>query len=323
MPRTILVTGAAGFIGSHTVDKLLALGHRVIGLDNFDDFYDPAIKRDNIREAQEMPNFMGIVGDIRSDVELDNIFDIYDITDIIHLAARAGVRPSWEDPFLYEELNVHGTIKLLQRAANKGVKHFIYASSSSVYGINEELPFTPEHATQKTISPYAASKLAAEGYVHAYHRLAGFKATTLRFFTVYGPRQRPEMAIHKFSRLIENGEPVPVFGDGESSRDYTYIDDITTGMAGCLDRGGDAYEILNLGSTHVVKLNDLVDIVGRTLGKVPVIDRQDDKPGDVPTTYADVTRSRELLGYEPSTTVEEGVPKFVEWFRRKREEGVL
>jgi UDP-glucuronate 4-epimerase len=323
MKRTILVTGSAGFIGSHAVEKLLDGGHKVIGLDNFDDFYDPAIKRDNIRRAQEHPDFMGIAGDIREDADLDNIFSIYDITDVIHLAARAGVRRSWEDPLLYEQVNVIGTIKLLQKSAQGNVRHFIYGSSSSVYGINEDIPFAPEHTTQRTISPYAASKLAAEGYVHAYHRLAGFKATVLRFFTVYGPRQRPEMAIHKFARLMEEGRPVPIFGDGESSRDYTYIDDIITGLAATLDRKGNPYEILNLGSTHVVKLNDLVQIVARAIGLEPTIEMHPEAPGDVPITYADISRSRALLGFEPGTTVEEGVPRFVEWFREKRAGGVV
>ncbi len=323
MKRTVLVTGSAGFIGSHAVEKFLEMGHTVIGLDNFDDFYDPAIKRDNIKIAQDRPNFMGVVGDIRNEDELDNIFSIYDFTDILHLAARAGVRPSWDDPFLYEQLNVIGTINLLRKASESGVKHFIYGSSSSVYGINEDIPFAPYHATQLTISPYAASKLAAEGYVHAYHNRYGFKATTLRFFTVYGPRQRPEMAIHKFARLMDEGKSIPVFGDGESSRDYTYINDITQGLVAALDREGGPYEILNLGSTHLVKLNDLVSTVANAMDVEPVIERHPEAPGDVPVTYSDVTRSTELLGYEPTTTIKEGIPKFVEWFSAKRREGIL
>jgi len=323
MRRTILLTGSAGFIGSHAVEKLLDMGHQVIGFDNFDSFYDPDIKRDNIREAQKHPGFMGVVGDICSEEDLDDIFSIYEFTDVIHLAARPGVRPSWEDPFLYERVNVIGTINLLRMAANAGVGHFIYGSSSSVYGINAEIPFAPCHSTQRTISPYAASKLAAEGYVHAYHHLKGFKATVLRFFTVYGPRQRPEMAIHKFTRLIERGESIPVFGDGESARDYTYVDDIIAGLAGALERAGEQYEILNLGSTHVVKLNDLTGVIASTLGKKPIIERHPVAPGDVPITYADISRSRLLLGYEPRTAIEEGIPKFVEWYKLKRGEGVI
>ncbi len=323
MARTVLVTGSAGFIGSHAVERLLDEGYQVIGLDNFDDFYSPELKRDNIEKAQEHPNFMGIVGDIRDESDLDNIFSIYDIKDIIHLAARAGVRPSWDDPLLYEQINVIGTINLLRKAAESGVEHFIYGSSSSVYGVNKEIPFAPEHTTQKTISPYAASKLAAEGYVYAYHNLKGFKATTLRFFTVYGPRQRPEMAIHKFARLLTEGQPIPIFGDGESQRDYTYIDDIVTGLAATLRRKGEPYEILNLGSTHVVELNHLVSIIGEALDVEPRIEGHPVAPGDVPITYADISRSRELLGYEPSTTVEEGIPKFVEWFREKQASGIL
>lgn len=323
MARTVLVTGSAGFIGSHAVERLLDEGYQVIGLDNFDDFYDPELKRDNINKAQQHPQFMGIVGDIRSESDLDNIFSIYDIKDIIHLAARAGVRPSWDDPLVYEQINVVGTINLLRIAAESGVEHFIYGSSSSVYGINEDIPFAPEHTTQKTISPYAASKLAAEGYVYAYHNLKGFKATTLRFFTVYGPRQRPEMAIHKFARLMTEGSPIPVFGDGESQRDYTYIDDIITGLIGALGRKGAPYEILNLGSTHVVKLNYLVETIGKAIGIEPKIERHPIAPGDVPITYADVSRTRELLGYEPTTTIEQGIPKFIEWYKGKRSEGIL
>ena len=323
MKRTILVTGSAGFIGSHAVEKFLEHGHTVIGLDNFDDFYDPAIKRDNIRIAQDTPNFMGVVGDICNEQDLDNIFSIYDFTDVLHLAARAGVRPSWNDPLSYEYTNVIGTIRLLRKASESGVKHFIYGSSSSVYGINENIPFAPHHTTQRTISPYAASKLAAEGYVHAYHNRYGFKATTLRFFTVYGPRQRPEMAIHKFARLMDEGKPIPVFGDGESSRDYTYVDDITQGLVAALDREGNPHEILNLGSTHLVKLNDLVNAVAKAMGVEPIIESHPEAPGDVPVTYSDVTRSTELLGYEPTTKIGDGIPKFVEWFKMKREEGFL
>jgi UDP-glucuronate 4-epimerase len=266
---------------------------------------------------------MGVAGDICNEIELDNIFDIYEITDIIHLAARPGVRPSWEAPLLYERVNVVGTINLLVKAAKAGVEHFIYGSSSSAYGINEDIPFAPHHTTQRTISPYAASKLAAEGYVHAYHRLRGFKATVLRFFTVYGPRQRPEMAIHKFARLMEEGKPVPVFGDGKSARDYTYIDDIVAGLVAALGRDGEPYEILNLGSTHVVKLNDLVDVIADALGKKPIIERHPMPPGDVPITFADITKSRKLLGFEPKITIEEGIPKFVEWFRDKITESIL
>ena len=323
MRRTILLTGSAGFIGSHTAEKLLEMGHQVIGFDNFDDFYDPTIKRDNVKKAQGYPDFMGVAGDICSEEDLDNIFSLYDITDIIHLAARPGVRPSWEDPFLYEQVNVLGTVNLLRMAANAGVEHFIYGSSSSVYGINPDFPFAPEHPTQRTISPYAASKLAAEGYVHAYHYLKGFKATVLRFFTVYGPRQRPEMAIHKFTRLIEEGAPIPVFGDGESARDYTYIDDITAGIAGALYRNGEQYEILNFGSTHVVKLNRLIEIIADTLKRKAKIERFPVAPGDVPITYADISRSRLLLGFEPRTKIEDGIPKFVEWFKEKRGQEVL
>ena len=323
MPERILITGAAGFIGSHAVDRLLAAGHTVIGIDNFDPYYDPAIKRDNIKSALGNKEFHFIEGDLVDETLVDKLFKEKKPTHIIHLAARAGVRPSWDDPIMYEKSNVFTTLNLLKASGKFGLDHFIYGSSSSVYGINETVPFRPTQTTQLTISPYAASKLAAEGHLYAYHHLHKFKATTLRFFTVYGPRQRPEMAIHKFARLITDGNPIPMFGDGETERDYTFIDDIIKGLSACLNRDGEPYEILNIGSANIVKLKDLITTVGIALGIKPMIEIQPIAPGDVPITYADITRTTEILGYAPSTTIDQGIPLFVEWFREKKKQGII
>lgn len=310
----VLVTGAAGFIGSHTVDRLLARGERVIGLDNFDAFYDPALKRRNLAGAQGNPAFRLVVGDIRDPALLQGLLAGERVRAVIHLAARAGVRPSVEQPELYADVNVRGTTVLLEAARRAGVPKVVYASSSSVYGGNTKLPFSEMDPVDHPVSPYAATKKATELIAHTYHHLYGLEAIGLRFFTVYGPRQRPEMAIHAFTRLISQGAPVPLFGDGSARRDYTYIDDVLQGVLSALDRGRGC-RIYNLGESATTRLDELLALLGRALGLEPAIDRRPPQPGDVPATYADISRARAELGYHPQVPVAEGIRRFVEWFR--------
>lgn len=313
MSGAVLVTGAAGFIGSHTVDRLLARGERVIGLDNFDEFYPETIKRRNLAQAGERREFRLVEGDIRNGGLLARLFAEEQVRAVIHLAARAGVRPSVEQPELYADVNVRGTTILLETARRAEVPKVVYASSSSVYGGNSKIPFSEEDPVDHPVSPYAATKKATELIAHTYHHLYGLEAIGLRFFTVYGPRQRPEMAIHAFTRLISRGEPVPVFGDGSSRRDYTYIDDILEGVLGALDRGRGC-RIYNLGESETTRLDDLVALIGQALGRTPVIQCRPLQPGDVPVTFADISRARAELGYHPQVPVAEGVRRFVEWF---------
>ncbi|MCP4247268.1 MAG: NAD-dependent epimerase/dehydratase family protein [bacterium] len=312
--RTVIVTGAAGFIGSHLCEALLGDGWRVVGLDSFDNFYDPQIKRRNLTECLADEAFTLVEGDIRDPATADRaLADGCDV--VVHLAARAGVRPSIEQPLLYEQVNVGGTGVLLEAARRHGVGRFILASSSSVYGNNEKIPFAETDNVDFPISPYAATKKAAELLSHTYHHLYGMHVTALRFFTVYGPRQRPDLAIHKFTRLIEAGRPIPVFGDGAMRRDHTYIDDIIAGVLAAIDRC-DGYRIYNLGNANPVSLDDLIAAIESALGKKAVIDRQPLQPGDVHQTYADVDRARAELGYEPKTDLQTGLRRFVDWFRK-------
>lgn len=313
----IAVTGAAGFIGSHLCEALLGRGDRVIGLDNFDSFYDPRIKRENLTKAQQAPRFSLREGDIR-DVDFVREAIDADVDAVVHLAARAGVRPSIEQPLLYESVNVGGTTVLLEDARVKGVKRFIMASSSSVYGNNDKVPFAEDDNVDFPISPYAATKKACELMAAAYAHLYGMNITCLRYFTVYGPRQRPDLAIHKFARLIKAGKAIPVFGDGSTRRDYTYIDDIVDGTLRAVDRCS-GYRIYNLGESQPVRLSDLIATLERVLERKAVIDRQPAQPGDVEQTYADVSRARAELGYNPSMTIEEGLRRFVRWLRRDAE----
>jgi UDP-glucuronate 4-epimerase len=310
----ILLTGAAGFIGSHLADRLLELGEEVVGLDNFDDYYDPAIKRANLAEAGRSHSFRLVDGDIRDRGALDALFTEKKFDAVVHMAARAGVRPSIRDPRPYLEVNIAGTINVLEAGRRAGVTRFVLASSSSVYGVGTPAPFREDAPCDRQVSPYAASKRAMEHFARTWHELYGLDVACLRYFTVYGPRQRPEMAIHKFARLIERGEPIPVFGDGESARDYTYISDAVDGTLGALYRS-QGFGVYNIGESRVVKLSELVALLEKALGREAVVDRQPDQPGDVPLTSADVTRSAEDLGYRPSVSMEQGLETFVSWLR--------
>ncbi|MHC4619483.1 MAG: GDP-mannose 4,6-dehydratase [Planctomycetota bacterium] len=309
----VVVTGAAGFIGSHLSERLLGAGRQVEGVDNFDDFYDPRIKRRNIEECLKNKNFRLLEGDIRDGGTMDKaVSDGADV--IVHLAARAGVRPSIEQPALYADVNVNGTTVLLEAARKHNVKKFIFGSSSSVYGNNEKVPFSEDDNVDFPISPYAATKKACELVCHTYHHLYGMSITCLRYFTVYGPRQRPDLAIHKFSRLIEEDKAIPVYGDGTMMRDFTYIDDIIDGTIAAMERCS-GFNIYNLGESRPISVNDLVAQIEKALGKKAVKEYQAVQPGDVERTYANVTKAMRELGYSPSTTIEEGLKKFVEWLR--------
>jgi len=309
---SIAVTGAAGFIGSHLCEALVARGQRVVGLDNFDGFYDPAVKRRNISGLEGEEGFVCLEGDIRDESFVDHALGEHDVEMIVHVAARAGVRPSIEHPLLYQDVNINGTMILLEACRTHGIDKFVFASSSSVYGNNKKVPFAESDNVDFPISPYAATKKAGELICHTYHHLYGLDVTCLRFFTVYGPRQRPDLAIHKFARLIDAGKPIPVFGDGSMRRDFTYIDDIVDGVIRAMERCS-GYRIYNLGESQPVSVTDLIVALERALGAKAVIDRQPLQPGDVKQTYADVTRAREELGYEPSTDLSRGLARFVEW----------
>lgn len=314
--RNILVTGGAGFIGSHLVDRLLAEGDwRVTVVDDFNDFYSPKIKRTNIARHLASPNYKLVEADIRDASAMAALFAHENFDVIVHLAARAGVRPSLAEPKLYAETNINGTLNLLELAKEQGVKQFVFGSSSSVYGINTKVPFAEDDRIHQPISPYAATKAAGELLCHTYSHLYGIRIVCLRFFTVYGARQRPDLAIHKFSKLITEGKPIQVFGDGTSRRDYTYIDDIIQGVRAAIDYDRSRYEIFNLGESQTIELAELISLIERSLDMHAIIDRQPMQPGDVPVTFADITKSREILGYNPQTNIADGIPKFVEWFR--------
>jgi UDP-glucuronate 4-epimerase len=309
----ILVTGGAGFIGSHFVEKCLSIGHSVAVLDEFNDFYDPAIKRANIAAfAKDVPIHET---DLRDRDAVNRVILSGSFDTIVHLAARAGVRPSIKDPKLYIDTNITGTWHILDAAKQAGVPRFICASSSSVYGVLKTAPFREDMALTATISPYAATKLAAEQLCSNYAHLYGMRTINLRFFTVYGPRQRPDLAIHSFTRSISEGKPINQFGDGSTRRDYTYIDDILQGMLACLTYEGALCDVFNLGESETTSLNDLISTIEQSLGKKAIINKMPEQPGDVPLTYADISKSRSLLGYDPHTRISEGIPKFVEWYR--------
>lgn len=309
-----LVTGAAGFIGSHLCERLTSQGWKVVGLDNFDPFYSEQVKRKNIAGLLSSGKFELVEGDIRDAACVRSILAGGDIDIIVHLAAKVGVRPSIEDPFGYQDVNINGTMVMLESAAKAGVKKFVFASSSSVYGNNEKVPFSETDNVDFPISPYAATKKAGELLCHTYSHLYGIGMTCLRFFTVYGPRQRPDLAIHKFARLIEAGRAIPVFGDGSMSRDFTYVDDIVGGVIAAMERCS-GYEIYNLGESRPVRLDDLIAAVEKALGKKAIINRLPEQPGDVKQTYADVTKAQKELGYSPKTEFSAGLARFVRWLR--------
>lgn len=318
MPESILVTGGAGFIGSHLVDRLLNDGHHVTVIDNFNNFYDPRIKHENIKNYLEHDNFSLVEGDIRDTEAVERAFYTPGCTEAIHLAAMAGVRPSVENPYLYQEVNLIGTANILEACRKYDVKKLILASSSSVYGNNKKLPFSERDRVDDPASPYAATKKAAELIASTYHNLYGLNIACLRFFTVYGPRQRPEMAIHAFADAIWNNREINIFGDGQSRRDYTYISDIIEGIMGC--RGLDyEYEIFNLGRSDTIRLSDLVARLEKVFGKKARINKLPAQPGDVEQTFADITRAREKFGFNPEVSIDEGLVLFKDWYLRKQE----
>ncbi len=311
-----LVTGGAGFIGSHVCGRLLRGGHAVWVLDDLNHFYDPAVKRRNIAELQTLAKpFEFVQGDLTDAATVNELIGGVKFDQIIHLAARAGVRPSLEEPALYQRVNVEGTVNILEAARKSGCKKITIASSSSVYGVNAKTPFSESDPIFSAISPYAASKLACEALGHVYHHIYGLDVAMLRFFTVYGPKQRPDLAIHKFAKLISAGQPIPVFGDGSTARDYTFISDIVDGIEACT-RNEFGFEIFNLGESQTVTLARLIELLEKSLGKKAIINRQPAQPGDVPITFADVSKARAKLGYNPSVKIDAGIPLFVEWFQK-------
>jgi len=313
-----LVTGGAGFIGSHVCERLLRDGHRVWAFDDLNDFYDPQIKRRTLQGiASPGQPFTFVHGDLTDASVVNELVSSVKFDQVIHLAARAGVRPSLEQPALYQRVNVEGTVNLLEAARQAGVKKLTLASSSSVYGVNAKVPFSENDPIVSAISPYAASKLACEALGHVYHHIYGLDIAMLRFFTVYGPRQRPDLAIHKFTTLIDSGKPIPVYGDGSTARDHTYVSDIVDGIMACA-RKEFGFEIFNLGESQTIRLDQLISLIESAVGKQAVIDRQPHQPGDVPITFADISKAHRLLGYDPKVKAEIGIPLFVEWFRKNR-----
>ena len=313
-----LVTGGAGFIGSHVCERLLRDGHRVWAFDDLNDFYDPQIKRRTLQGiASPGQPFTFVHGDLTDASVVNELVSSVKFDQVIHLAARAGVRPSLEQPALYQRVNVEGTVNLLEAARQAGVKKLTLASSSSVYGVNAKVPFSENDPIVSAISPYAASKLACEALGHVYHHIYGLDIAMLRFFTVYGPRQRPDLAIHKFTTQIDSGKPIPVYGDGSTARDHTYVSDIVDGIMACA-RKEFGFEIFNLGESQTIRLDQLISLIESAVGKQAVIDRQPHQPGDVPITFADISKAQRLLGYDPQVKAEKGIPLFVEWFRKNR-----
>jgi len=314
----ILVTGGAGFIGSHLMDRLAAQGRAAVCLDNFNDFYDPRLKRENVSGYIDKQDVEVIEGDIRDVDLLEKLFSDMRPAQVVHLAAMAGVRPSVENPRSYQDVNGMGTLNLLEMSRRYEVEHFVFGSSSSVYGLNSKVPFSPDDPVNCPISPYAATKLANELVCRTYSHLYGLKITCLRFFTVYGPRQRPDLAIRKFTTLIDRDEPVPIYGDGTFKRDYTYIDDIMDGVLKALDMRFD-FEIFNLGESRTTETVQLVSLIEEALGKKADVKHLPVQPGDMPITFADIEKSKRVLGYDPKVAIEEGIPLFVDWFRAQKE----
>ena len=312
----VLVTGGAGFIGSHLVEKLLADGHGIVIADDFNDFYDPKIKRANISAVAKNVTVYDV--DLRDSGKVTDVFRDQKFDAIFHLAARAGVRPSIQQPLLYYDTNVAGTLHLLEAARVNGVERFIFASSSSVYGAAKTVPFSEEEHLTQTLSPYAATKIAGEFLCSTYSHLYGLRIIALRYFTVYGARQRPDLAIHQFTRKIHAGDPIDQFGDGTTRRDYTYIDDIIQGTVAALSYSGPPFDVFNLGENETIQLKDLIAAIEKTVGKKAKINRLPEQPGDMRLTRADISKARKLLGYNPKTKFEDGLPKFVDWFLKSR-----
>lgn len=314
----ILLTGGAGFIGSHLVEALLEAGRRVVLVDNFNDYYDPSRKRANLARVAGHPGLELVEADIRDRERMEGLFRRCRFPVVIHLAARAGVRPSLAQPLLYQEVNVGGTLVLLEAARKTGTERFIFASSSSVYGDCPRLPLREGEPALEPVSPYGLTKLTGERLCRVFHRQYGIRIAALRFFTVYGPRQRPDMAIHLFSRRIVRGEEIPVYGDGSSRRDYTYIDDIIAGVLATLEADLE-FEVFNLGGAHSIALGGLIDLLGEKLGREPVLKRLPFQPGDVRATLAEVGKARKLLGYRPEVPLRRGLDSFIDWFRDRAE----
>jgi UDP-glucuronate 4-epimerase len=308
----ILVTGGAGFIGSHLAERLVAAGHTVVVLDDFNDFYDPQIKKANIAGFAKDVTVCHV--DLRDGASVRNLFHREKFEVIAHLAARAGVRPSIQYPQLYYDTNVIGTLQLLEAARVTGAQRFIFASSSSVYGASKTIPFSEDQHLTQTFSPYAATKVAGEFLCSTYSHLHQLRVVALRYFTVYGPRQRPDLAIHQFTRRIYAGQPIEQFGDGTTQRDYTYVDDVIQGTMAALQYEGPLFDIFNLGESETIQLKDLIVAIENALGKKARIKQLPEQPGDMPLTCADISKARKMLGYHPTTRLSEGLPKFTDWF---------
>ena len=322
--KTYFVTGGAGFIGSNLVEKLLNANLKVVVIDNFCDFYDPKIKEDNIKELVLNPNFKLYKGDIRDYDLLNTIFSENKIDLIIHLAAMAGVRPSIENPILYQEVNGIGTQNVLEIAKRYNIKNLVMASSSSVYGNSKEVPFKEDMVVDYAISPYAATKKSNEVMAHVYHKLYQMNIVMLRFFTVFGPRQRPDLAINKFVRLMLEGKEIPMYGDGTTSRDYTYVDDVVDGIIksiSYIETHNEVYEIMNIGNSNPISLNEMIETIGKVLKVNFKIKKLPMQLGDVNRTYADISKAKKLIGYEPKINFEEGIIRFVKWYEEKKESG--
>ena len=316
--NTYLITGGAGFIGSSLADKLLSEGEKVVVIDNFCDFYNPEIKENNVKHNLSNPNYKLYRADIRDRNELAKVFNENKIDVVIHLAAMAGVRPSIDNPIYYQEVNCVGTQNILEEMKLHNIKKLVMASSSSVYGNCKEVPFKENMIVDFAISPYAATKKANEVMTHVYHKLFDFNVIMLRFFTVFGPRQRPDLAINKFTRLMLNDEPIPMFGDGTTSRDYTYIDDIVDGIiksCNYVENNKDVYEILNLGNSSPVSLKEMINTIADVLGKTPNIQELPMQPGDVERTFADISKAKKLIGYNPKPSFKEGIESFIDWYK--------
>lgn len=322
----ILITGAAGFIASHLCERLVSEDHHVFGFDNFDAYYDRHVKEQNIAEVRSDERFRLFEGSLCDVYALAQVFGTaaetgHSIDHVVHLAAKAGVRPSIEDPVGYTKTNIEGTVNLIEAMIASDVKDLTFASSSSVYGNTKTVPFREDHVVDYPISPYAATKRACELLCHTYAHLHAMRICALRFFTVYGPRQRPDLAIAKFTHLIENGRPIPFYGDGSTTRDYTYVDDTIDGVIGAIawvkDQPSGTYDVFNLGESRTVSLSELVSLLEEALGKKAKIDKQPRQPGDVDATYADISRAREHLGYDPQTPIETGIVNYVKWIRSR------